>query len=48
MPYMLVRHKVEDYERWKPGFEGTIFVSSIHVTGSSPGESVNVRSSLRV
>jgi heme-degrading monooxygenase HmoA len=21
MPYMLVRHKVEDYERWKPGFE---------------------------
>src|SRR5215211_4293297 len=21
MPYVLVRHKVEDYERWKPGFE---------------------------
>src|SRR5215208_4517756 len=21
MPYLLVRHKVEDYERWKPGFE---------------------------
>jgi hypothetical protein len=21
MPYMLVRHKVEDYERWKPGFD---------------------------
>src|ERR671938_1594791 len=21
MPYMLVRHTVEDYERWKPGFE---------------------------
>ena len=22
MPYMLVRHKVEDYERWKPVFDG--------------------------
>ena len=21
MPYMLVRHKVEDYERWKPVFD---------------------------
>jgi len=21
MPYMLVRHKVEDYENWKPVFE---------------------------
>src|SRR4051794_9075408 len=21
MSYLLVRHKVEDYERWKPGFE---------------------------
>ena len=21
MPYLLVRHKVEDYERWKPGFD---------------------------
>ena len=21
MAYLLVRHKVEDYERWKPGFE---------------------------
>ncbi len=21
MPYMLVRHNVEDYERWKPVFE---------------------------
>ena len=21
MPYMFVRHKVEDYERWKPVFE---------------------------
>ena len=21
MPYLLVRHKVEDSERWKPGFE---------------------------
>jgi heme-degrading monooxygenase HmoA len=21
MPYMLVRHKVEDFERWKPGFD---------------------------
>ena len=22
MPYMLVRHKVEDYEKWKPVFDG--------------------------
>ena len=21
MAYLLVRHKVEDYERWKPGFD---------------------------
>ena len=21
MPYLLVRHKVDDYERWKPGFD---------------------------
>jgi hypothetical protein len=21
MPYLLVRHKVEDYERWKPVFD---------------------------
>jgi hypothetical protein len=21
MPYMLVRHKVEDYEKWKPVFD---------------------------
>lgn len=22
MPYLIIRHKVEDYDRWKPVFDG--------------------------
>ena len=35
MPYTLVRHKLEDYERWKPGFDA--HKPTINRSGSKGG-----------